>query len=460
MKVTPFQSISELGAELRSGLSPTEVTEACLARINHLDPALNAFIAVTPELARSQARTAADELAIGRDRGPLHGVPVALKDLLATKGIATTFASRAYADWVPDFDATVVERLQAAGAVIVGKTNLSEGAADSSSVSSAFGPPRNPWDPAYITGGSSGGSAAAVAAGMAYAAIGSDTAMSIRQPSALCGLVGLKPTYGRVSKFGAMALSFSLDHLGPMTRCVADAALVLAAIAGPDDRDPTSAAAPVPDLGRLRPPSEMRIGLSREWLCDELDADIALVFEAALDTLSNAGARITESSLPHLEDLYHLGSIITAVEGAAYHNARYDEVPERFGVGLGALVESGRTYSGVDYVQAQRVRRHLVERVMQQLSQFDVWIAPTTSKLACRIDDDEPSLVIPRMRNTLPFNVIGVPAVSVPGGFDQRGLPVGIQFIGQPFAERELLGMARFFESLMPKLDYPDRMAS
>ncbi|MBT6912305.1 MAG: amidase, partial [Rhodospirillaceae bacterium] len=243
-----YLGITEVGKLLRQGdLGVVELTQTMLDRIERLDADLNSYITVTVETALSQATIAERELRSGRDRGPLHGIPIALKDLIETKDIRTTFASRAYSDYVPTADAAATRALAEAGAVLLGKTNLSEGAADSSSQSSAFGGPRNPWNTDYITGGSSGGSGAAVAAGLAFAALGSDTGMSIRQPSALCGIVGLKPTFGRVSKQGAMTLSDSLDHLGPMTRSVEDAALVLQVLAGFDPDDPCSVDLPVPD---------------------------------------------------------------------------------------------------------------------------------------------------------------------------------------------------------------------
>ena len=443
-----WASIAVLAQRIASGeINPVALTEAMLRRIKTTEQSLNAYITVTAETARAQARIAEQELASGRSRGPLQGIPIALKDLLATTGIHTTFASNAYRDWVPDYDAAVTTKLQTAGAVLLGKANLSEGAADSSSVSSAFGAPHNPWEPNFITGGSSGGSAAAVAAGTAFAAIGSDTAMSIRQPAALCGIVGLKPTYGRVSKHGAMALSFSLDHLGPMTRTVEDCAIVLQAISGTDDRDATTVDIPVPDYRAAisRPVSGRRIGVVRALFDDAPDAWVDAC-EHAITLLEGLGMRAVDVSLPQLEDLMHLGSLLIAVEAAAFHGPKFDENPDAFGVVLQGLISNGRTYSGVEYVQAQRIRRQLCEETLQAMQTFDVLLLPTTTRAACKIEDDEPKLVIPRMRNTLPFNVLGVPAMSVPAGFDNAGMPIGMQLVGQPFAEEDLLNVAHAYE--------------
>lgn len=444
--------LSAMSERLASGeIGPVELTEAQLARIERQQNRLNAFITVTADIALAEARDAEAELKAGRRRGPLHGIPLAYKDLLATAGVRTTFASRAYADWVPEQDATLVRRLREAGAVMLGKLNLSEGAADSSSLSSAFGGPRNPWDPERITGGSSGGSAAAVAAGLAFGAIGSDTAMSIRQPAALCGIVGLKPTYGRVSKHGAMALSFSLDHLGPMTRTVRDAAIMLQAMAGHDRDDPTTVDAPVPDYlaaidglgGRL---AGKRIGIPRRPFFEGLPPGWGEAVEEALSVLAGLGATVEDFELPHARDLGDLGSLLIFAEGAAFHAETFRRDPDAFGPGLRALIESGQNLSAVQYVQTQRVRRLQCQEALAAISAYDALALPTTPLPACRISEDDPNLTGPRLRNTLLFNVLGLPALSLPCGFDGEGMPVGLQLVGQPFAEDSLLAMAHSYE--------------
>ena len=447
-----FSSSAETRARMDAGeFGPVALTEALLARVDRQQNSLNSFITVTRETALREATVAEAELKAGNPRGPLHGIPLAYKDLLATAGIRTTFASRAYSDWVPDYDATLVRRLRDAGAIMLGKLNLSEGAADSSSQSSAFGGPRNPWNPERITGGSSGGSAAAVAAGLAFGAIGSDTAMSIRQPAALCGIVGLKPTYGRVSKHGAMALSFSLDHLGPMTRTVRDAALMLQVMAGHDADDPTTEDVPVPDYvsavdsapARL---DGMRIGVPRHPFYDDLAEGWERLMEDSLGVLSRLGAELVEFTLPHAEDLNHIGSLIIFAEGAAFHADAFRQDPDKFGPNLRALLESGQNFNAVHYIQAQRVRRKLCEETLATIAPYDALVLPTTPLPACLVGDDDPNLTGPRLRNTLLFNVLGLPAISLPCGFDAHAMPVGLQIVGKGFAEDRLLALARVYE--------------
>ncbi len=447
-----FAGMDEVRRRMDAGeFGPAALTEALLARVERSQNSLNSFITVTAEIAREQAAAAEAALAGGGARGPLDGIPLGYKDLLATKGVRTTFASRAYADWVPDEDATQIRRFHEAGAVMLGKLNLSEGAADSSSQSSAFGGPRNPWDPDRIPGGSSGGSAAAVAAGLVCGAIGSDTAMSIRQPAALCGIVGLKPTYGRVSKHGAMALSFSLDHLGPMTRTVHDCALMLQVMAGHDSLDPTTLDVAVPDYvaavdaapARL---DDVTIGVPRRPYFEDLADGWAEVIEQALAVFAGLGARLEEFELPHGGDLTHLSSLLVFAEGAAYHAAAYRRDPELLGPGLRALVEGGNRISAADYVQAQRLRRKLGEEVLAVMTRYDALLLPTTPLPACRIAEDDPALTGPRFRNTMLFDVLGVPAASIPCGFDPLGMPVGLQLVTNAFTEDRLLALARAYE--------------
>ena len=459
-------TIDEIGGRLRRGdIGAVELTRAMLDRIARLDGrlggGLNSFITVTNELALAQANQAERELRAGRDRGPLHGVPIAVKDLLATKGIATTFASRAYENHVPDFDATVVHRLADAGAVLLGKTNLSEGAADSSSQSSAFGGPHNPWNRDYITGGSSGGSAAAVAAGLAFAAIGSDTAMSIRQPAALCGIVGLKPSFGRISKQGAMVLSYSFDHLGPMTRCVDDAAIVLQALAGHDPADPDSAERAAPDYassgGSM---SGVRLAVPRRDFFTECDPEWVAAAEQAITLLEDQGAVAMEITLPGLEALSYCAYLMMAVEAAAYHAQRFSEQPDKFGPTLTRVIQAGQGHSGISYIQAQQTRHKLAADFLAAFAGYDAMVLPTTALAACPIVDDDPGLVRERARNTLPFNATGLPAISVPSGLADNsvsgGLPMGVQFVGQPFAEARLLDIARAYEAANNWRQHPD----
>src|SRR5918996_2582192 len=316
----------------------------------------------------------------GHHLGPLHGIPVALKDLYATRGVATTYGSRLFADWVPDFDAAAVERLKRAGAVILGKTNLHELAYGTTSANAHYGPVRNPWQREHHPGGSSGGSAAAVAAGLPSAATGSDTGASIRQPAACCGIVGIKPTFGRVSKFGALPLSWSQDHAGPLTRTVADAALLMQVLAGFDPRDPTSVDRPVPDFTADldKGIQGTRIGVVRGFFFDDCEPEIVGAVDVAIQVLEDRGARIDEIELADMDAAYAAGVITIAVEGAAYHAADLRERPELFSDELRAAFQLGSFYQATDYVQAQRLRRHLIEQVGLEMTGFDAVVMPTT----------------------------------------------------------------------------------
>ena len=430
---------------------PVELTTELLSRIDRTQDSLNSFISVTNEIALREAKAAEDAIRSNNARGPLHGIPIAYKDLLATAGTRTTFASRAYADWIPDYDATQVRRFREAGAIMLGKLNLAEGAVGASSQSSAFGGPRNPWNLDRIPGGSSGGSAAAVAAGLAYGAIGSDTAMSIRHPAALCGIVGLKPTYGRVSKHGAMALAFSLDHLGPMTRTVRDNALMLQIMAGHDPEDPTTVDLPVPDYVRAvdDAPSRIdnvKIGIPRRPFFEDLVKDYDAVIDAALEVFASMGATLEEFTLPHAEDLNHVGSLIISGEGAAFHAEAYRRDKAKLGPGLRALVETGQQLGAVDFIQAQRLRRRLSGHALAAIAPFDAVLLPTTPLPACRISEDDQKLTVLSLRNTLLFDVLGVPAISIPCGFDRDGMPVGLQMVANCFAEDHLLALASIYE--------------
>jgi len=448
-----FAGIAELAPRIAAGeVSPVALTEAALARIEALNPALNAFMTVTADRALAAARTAEAEIAEGRYRGPLHGVPLAVKDLFATEGVRTTGGSKLLADWVPDHDAAVVERLKAAGAVLLGKTGMHELAYGTTSNNALYGPVRNPWDPTCHPGGSSGGSAAAVAAGLAYGALGSDTGASIRQPAACCGIVRLKPSFGRISKFGALPLSWSLDHIGPMTRSVADAALMLQALAGPDPRDPNCADRPVPDylagLGTgVAAVGGKRIALARGFFFADCDPEVAAAVTAAARTLEDLGARIEEIELPELDSAYLTGGITIACEATAYHAKNLRERPEAFSEELRGSLELGAFYSAVDYLQAQRVRRQVCEAIRSAMAPFDAVLSPTSPVPATPIDDSPPGHSGLRHRNTIPFNLTGLPAISLPCGVTGAGLPIGLQIAGAAFDEAGILAIARAFEA-------------
>lgn len=444
-----LSSIAELAPRLAAGdLSPVEVTEAVLARIERYNGNLNAYITVMTDSARHAARAAEAAMQAGTYLGPLHGIPIAVKDLYATRGVLTTFGSPLFADWVPDFDATVVDRLKRAGAVIIGKTNLHELAFGTTSANPHYGAVRNPWDLACHPGGSSGGSAAAVAAGLACGALGSDTGASIRQPAACCGIVGLKPTFGRVSKFGALPLSWSMDHAGPMTRTVADAALMLQVLAGYDARDPGCVHYTVPDYTAqldhgLR---GSRIGVAQDYFFDDCDPEVASTVEAALDVFRQLGASVEAMTLPDMHAARAAGTVLLFSEAAAYHADDLRRRPEAFSDEVRALVEMGGFYTAVQYVQAQRLRRQLTEATSRALAAFDAMVMPTSPVPATPVNAEPPGHAALRPRNTIPFDLISLPAISVPCGLTNGGLPVGLQIVGKAFDEAGVLRVASAYE--------------
>jgi aspartyl-tRNA(Asn)/glutamyl-tRNA(Gln) amidotransferase subunit A len=438
-----------------------------------VDPALHAFLHVAGEDARRDARRWDDRYARTGDRlPPLAGLPVALKDNLCTRGMRTTAGSRILDGWTPPYDATVVERLREAGAVLLGKTNLDEFAMGSSTENSAFGPTRNPWDPARVPGGSSGGSAAAVAAGFVPLALGSDTGGSIRQPAGFCGVVGCKPTYGRVSRYGLIAFASSLDQIGPLTRSVADAALLLGVIAGRDARDSTTADIPVPDFlaeldGGVR---GLKIGLPREAFGEGLEPDVRSAVTAGADTLRNLGATLEEIALPTIA--YTLPTYyLIATSEASTNLARYDGVQyglrvpasdlygmytQTRGQGFGAEVKrrimlgtyalSAGYYEGF-FLKAQRVRTLIRRDFEQAFASVDVVLMPTSPTVPFRLGEktDDPLQMYLADVYTIPVNLAGLPGISVPCGF-AHGLPVGMQLIGRPFDEAAIFRAAEAYE--------------
>lgn len=447
---TSFGTISELSQRLRRReVSPVEITQDCLKRIERLNPELNAFITVTGESALAEARLAEAEILRGKWRGPLHGVPLALKDLIDTAGVRTTAASALYKDRVPEQDADVVRRLRQAGAVIVGKNNLHEFAYGGSSLVSYFGEVHNPWDLGRIAGGSSGGSAAAVVAGLAYAAIGTDTAGSIREPAALCGCVGLKPTYGRVSSRGVIPLSLSLDHVGPLAATVADAAIVLQAIAGYDPADITTADVPVADyVAALREDAKpLRVGVPRAYFFDDLDAEVASAMEHALRGIATLVAEIKEVQV----DVPMDRSLQTA-ESYAYHAENAAKSPELYQPETLRRIRSGQKVSAAEYIQRRRQLDEVRRSIGQVFADVDLLVTPTMPMPAPAIDDlkANPEALRPAelklLRNTRPFNVWGLPAISVPCGFTQSGLPIGLQIAGPHWREDLVLRLAQAYE--------------
>jgi len=427
--------------------SSVELTTAALARIQRLDSTLRAFITVTAEQALMRARQADDELTAGRHRGPLHGVPIALKDIFLTRGVRTTAGSRIYENFVPDHDAAVVERLEAAGAVPLGKTNMHELAYGITSANPHFGSVRNPWNTERSPGGSSGGSGAAVAAGMAYAAMGSDTGGSIRIPASFCGVVGLKPTYGRVSRYGAMPLAWSLDHMGPLVRSVRDAALVLNAIAGHDRRDTTSSRHPVVDFV----PEEgcsirgLRVGFPEGFFFERLDPDVESSVRGAFARAKSLGATIKPVALPDMAALTAIGRVILLCEATAAIEPHLRQRAS-FGPDVLALFDQGRLLPATDYIHAQRLRKKMQREFARVWQEVDLLIVPATPNTSPRVGENtirlggqDEDVRLATTRLVRGFNVLGLPALSMPCGLSGKGLPIGLQIAGPPMEEALIL---------------------
>ena len=441
----------------RREVSPVEVTRDVLDRIAAIEPRLNAFITVTADDALAAARRAEDEIAAGRWRGPMHGIPVSVKDLFDVAGVRTTAASRFLADAAPSSeDSAVVQRLRETGAIIVGKNNLHEFAYGATSQTSHFGPVRNPWDPSRLAGGSSGGSGAAVAAGMSFASIGSDTGGSIRIPSACCGVVGLKPTFGRVSRYGLLPLASSLDHVGPLTRTAEDAALVLGVIAGHDPRDPASANVPVPAFsdGLERGAGGLRVGVL-ETRVTEADAEVASAVRGALQSLAVAGADVRPVSLALLNDARAAVVSVLAAEATVSLEEHLRAHPDWFGADVRDRLVRGQQVPAIDYVRAFEVGRRFRREVEQAFEHVDVLASPMVLVGAPPIGATEVPLnggtidVLRAMTaNTREWNLLGLPAMSVPCGFTSAGLPIGLQIVGAAFAESTVLRAARAHERI------------
>jgi aspartyl-tRNA(Asn)/glutamyl-tRNA(Gln) amidotransferase subunit A len=445
-----LETILELAPHLRrKEVSPVELTRACLDRIERLNPTLNAFITVTQDSAMADAREAESEISRGEWRGPLHGIPVALKDLIDTAGTRTTAASALYQGRIPTEDAAVVQLLRRAGAVILGKNNLHEFAYGGSSLVSFFGDVHNPWDTEHIAGGSSGGSAAAVVAGLCYAAIGSDTAGSIREPAALCGCVGIKPTYGRVSTRGVIPLSWSLDHVGPLAATVGDAAAVLQVIAGYDPLDVGSAEIPVSDYasGLGEATKALRVGVPRAYFFDDLDDEVGAAVEQALVVIRTLVAEIHEVRIVVTAD-----RTVQAAESFAYHADYVARTPELYQAETLRRVRSGENISAGEYIQRRRELEQERRRAREFFAEVDLLVTPTMPIPAPAIADlkKDPEALRPAelrlLRNTRPFNVWGLPAISVLCGFTKSGLPVGMQIAGPHWREGMVLRLAHGYE--------------
>jgi aspartyl-tRNA(Asn)/glutamyl-tRNA(Gln) amidotransferase subunit A len=443
-------SILETADLLRRGLvSPVELTEECLRRIEKQNPSLNAFILVTAESALAEARQAEQEIRAGNIRGPLHGIPIGLKDLIDTAGTRTTAASELFKDRVPTEDAEVVRRLKQGGAVLLGKQNLHEFAYGGSSIISYYGDMHNPWNQAHIAGGSSGGSAAAVAMELCFGSIGTDTAGSVREPASLCGVVGLKPTYGRVSARGVIPLSWSLDHVGPITRAVSDTAVFLQVIAGYDPGDPGSVDVPVSDYtGALgQDVSGLRIGVPRSFFYEDVDPEISRALEQALQVLGTMVAQIREISLQVPTD-----RTLQSAESYAFHQQWVEKSPQLYQPETLRRIRSGENVTGEQRAERRRELEAARDSIVTAFADCDVFITPTMPippPLIAELKKNPETLrpaEIRLLRNTRPINVWGLPAISVPCGFTAAGLPIGMQIVGRHWEETTILALANAYE--------------
>ena len=447
-----YLTIAEAATGLRRNeFSSLDITNALLKRIEAVDGKLHSFISLTADVARQQARQADKDLRSGNDRGALHGIPIAFKDLYMTKGIRTTCHSAVLQNWVPDYDATAVTKLQEAGAILLGKLGMHEFAFGGPSIDAPFPAVRNPWNTEHIPGGSSSGSGAALAAGLCYGALGSDTGGSIRTPSSHCGIVGIKPTYGRVSRYGVIPLSWSLDHAGPMARSVEDCAILLQAISGYDPKDPASANMAVPNfLSSLKDGIQgLRIGVPRaNWFDENLGVDpqTEKVFDQALELLKSLGASIVEIDGKPFSLARKANQTILVCEAYAYHETTYQETPMKFGSSVRKRMLEGAFLSAADYITAQRARAVLNEQIYGNFSRVDVFAVPTAPRppeAFASMDPNEQNL---RPSFTNPFNLSGLPAISVPCGFTAGNLPAGLQIVAPAFQEATAFRVAYAYE--------------
>lgn len=442
---TPLSALSlKAAADLvrRRSASPVELTRACLDRIEKHNAALNAFITVVPDQALAMAREMEAEQRRGRWRGPLHGVPVALKDNIDTAGVRTTGASELFRDRVPAQDAEVARRLKQAGAILLGKLNLHEFAYGGSSTVTAYGTMHNPWNLNHVTGGSSGGPAVAVAADLCYASIGTDTAGSVRMPASHCGIVGLKPTYGRVSTRGVMTLSWTLDHVGPMCKTVEDVALMMNVIAGYDELDPTTVKEPVVDYLRALtlPTATLRLGIPRKPFFDNLDPEVAKAVDAALALLRTLTAGTVDVQLPATPN----PGTIWGPEALVYHATWIAESPEKYQPGTRRSLEGSMQAKATDYVRARRQTETLRREIKSAFTTVDLLVTPTMKA-------PPQALTAPGAgggggNNNAVFDILGLPTISVPCGFSAAGLPIGLSISGAPFAESQVIALAQAYE--------------
>jgi len=452
--------ISVLARALRKKeLSPVEVTRTFLERIETHDRKINSFITILPRQALRAARQAEKEILQGRYLGAFHGIPFAAKDLFFTKGIRTTCGSKILTDFIPQYSASVIERLLAAGAILLGKLNMHEFAFGATSINPHFGPVRNPWDFARISGGSSGGSAAALACSFAPLTLGTDSGGSIRIPAALCGIAGLKPTYGRISRFGVYPLSWSLDHPGPMAKNVADLAQAMNILAGFDPRDPTTAKLPVPDYTHAltQDLSGLRLGIPDNFFFERLDGEIHSAVEKAIQDLKSLGAKVRPISVPNLPEATAAAFLILYAEGAASLEKWYCIRPQDMGDDIRNRLSLGSAIKATQYLKAQRIRRKMQEYFLNIFKAADALVTPQVPITAPKLD--EKTVILGKRPEEVPsaltrftriFNLNGFPSLSLPCGFSSSGMPIGLQVVGRPFDEETVLKVGHAYESQAP----------
>ena len=465
MAETPlhFRTITEIAEEIASKrLSPIEVTTAMLERIEALDGQLKSYATMMADTAMTAAQEAEQEINAGKYRGPLHGVPIAVKDLCFTKNVRTMGAAKVLANHIPTFDGTVIAKLEAAGAILLGKLNLTEGAMGG--YNPEFDIPKNPWNPDRWTGSSSSGSGVATAAGLCFGSLGSDTGGSIRFPSAACGIVGIKPTWGRVSRYGVLALAESMDHVGPMTRSVADAAILLEAIAGFDPNDPTSMPDPVPNMLEQigQDLQGVRIGFDENYATNGIDVELAEAVRAGVEVLADQGAEIVEVELPNVDEYVSAWPTLCATEAVAAHAATYPSQRDAYGPWFQGWLDMGAKVTGAEYAKANNLRATCTGHLRSVFAEIDVLVCPSMSAPPHAITPEvlygpyEPRH--PKFqRFTVPFNYNGAPTLSVPCGMNREGLPLSLQFVGKHLTEPLLCQVGHAYESATPWQDiHPD----
>ena len=446
-----YLTIAEASALIRAKkISPVEYTQALLSRIEKLDPDLNAFLRQTPDIALADARRTEQEIVKGNWRGPLHGVPYGLKDIIDYEGLPTTGHSKILKDNIAKADAPVAAKLRAAGGVFMGKLSTHEFAIGGPSFDLPWPPARNPWNADHHPGGSSSGSGCALAAGLFPAALGSDTGGSIRNPASCCGITGLKPTYGRTSRRGVLPLSFSLDHVGPMTRTVEDNAILLNIIAGHDARDPGSADVPTEDYTAAlgKDVKGLKIGVIRHFYARDEKADPEMVksIEDALDLFKSDGAEVREIEVDPLQVYAACNRVVLTSEAYAIHEKWLKERPQDYGARARGRLLAGAFLTAADYVNATRLRRKLVDRFHAAIAGVDAVVTVSSMEPACRIDDDGMIERTYGRQARAPFNLTGSPAISIPTGYSSSGMPLSMQIVGKPFQEAMIYRVAHAYE--------------